>query len=444
LRHWKRWAVSRLPGAGNWHIDLNKYFVGREVFIVPDADDAGEKRITRLYEELKEVASSIKVVRLPGLEFKDKHGEDITDWLGPKHGHTNEEFIELARNALEFKQEPAKLRGYPTEVIDHASIGLTKEWLVKGLFAKGEHSRWIAHPKMMKSALLASAANHMASAQPDWRGFKIKRKVGVLYCALERPELTKRRLIAEQQLMGLSDLPIKLCRARFSLASNPDVEQLIATINEASEELQHQVEFVIIDTSAKLIAAHGGDEQQAKDNALVWGNLSDVRAATGVHTAVIGHLGKDASKGERGSNSSLGDADFVASISGDDVKTATVTDANDMAAGDLFTFTGRKFSFGVDEDGDENNVYIVDPEPAAGSIQPSASDEPNLSSNQKTFFSILHAAAGAGLTLEEWNAKAREAGLGASRKANLFDYRSALLGKDLVREYGGRWRVNHS
>jgi hypothetical protein len=339
---------------------------------------------------------------------------------------------------------PTTLRGYATEPIDHDSIGKTKEWLAKGLFAKGEHSRWIAQPKMMKSALLSSAANHMASGQPEWRGFKIKRKIGVLYCALERPDLSKRRLIAEQKLLGLSDLPVKLCRTRFSLATKADVQRLIATINETSEEMEHRVEFVIIDTSAKLIAAHGGDEQQAKDNALVWGNLSDVRAATGVHTAVIGHLGKDASKGERGSNSSLGDADLVVSISGDEVKTATVTDANDMAAGDLFSFRGRQFSFGVDEDGDEDVVHIVDSETVAEKREKPSSSEPKLTANEKTFFTILHAAGSGGLTLEEWNAQAKEAGLGEKRRAQLFDLRTRLVGENLVREYGGRWRVNHS
>src|ERR1700761_823912 len=122
--------------------------------------------------------------------------------------------------------------GYPTESIDHVSIGATKEWLMKKLFAKGEHSRWIAQPKMMKSALLSSAANHMAAGLPEWRGFKIKRQIGVLYCALERPDLSKRRLIAEQKLLGLSNIPVALCRTRFSLATKPDVQRLIATINE--------------------------------------------------------------------------------------------------------------------------------------------------------------------------------------------------------------------
>jgi hypothetical protein len=334
---------------------------------------------------------------------------------------------------------------YVTETIDPISVDEPKDWIMKGLIAKGEHSRLIAPPKMMKSALEASISNHLA-AGVDFRGFKVKRKVGVLYCALERPGLTKRRLVAEQRLMEWTGLPIKLCRERFSLASAADAKRLVATINQASDELGHLVEYVTIDTSAKLIAAHGGDEQQAKDNALVWGYLSDVRAATGVHTAVIGHTGKNVERGERGSNASLGDADIVISIEGDgNVKTVTVTDANDLPEGKLFSFSGQHYSFGVDEDGDEDSVYIVAQESVFGEPETAAKAPPpasaKLTPNQQTMFTILWNAGQGGLTVEEWNRQAKEAGLGAGRRATLYDLRDKLRDKSLVYEYGGVWRA---
>jgi hypothetical protein len=330
---------------------------------------------------------------------------------------------------------------YPTEAIDHDAINKTKDWLMKGVFARGEHSRWIAPPKMMKSALIGSAANHMAAGHPDWHGHKITRSIGVLYCALERPDLVMRRLIAEQKLMGWSDLPIRLCRKRFDLASPDAAKQLIETIQQTSKDIGQPVEVVIIDTSAKLISAHGGDEQLAKDNNIVWGNLSDVREETGVHTPVVGHLGKDASRGERGSNASLGDADVVIAITGDEVLTATVTEANDMSDGPLFSFQKRKYVFGFDEDGDEDAVWIVDPDPAPGASP--AYDHGSLSPNEKTFFSILHGAGSKGLSLEEWNRQAKEAGLGR-RRADLYDHRRELSDRKLVREYNGIWHVNHN
>lgn len=56
-------------------------------------------------------------------------------------------------------------------------------------------------------------------------------------------------------------------------------------------------------------------------------------------------------------------------------------------------------------------------------------------------FAVLQAAGLSGLTTEQWNAHAREAGLGVNRKADLFDFRGALKAKGLVRQYGDRWTV---
>jgi hypothetical protein len=67
-----------------------------------------------------------------------------------------------------------------------------------------------------------------------------------------------------------------------------------------------------------------------------------------------------------------------------------------------------------------------------------------MTPNQQTLFGMLHTAGAAGLSLEEWNNQARDAGIGAKRKADLNDIRAALLSKGLIREYSGRWSIRHS
>ena len=60
---------------------------------------------------------------------------------------------------------------------------------------------------------------------------------------------------------------------------------------------------------------------------------------TGVHVALIGHTGKDESRGARGSNAHLGDVDMMVQIAvADDVRTATITKINDGAEGVLTRF----------------------------------------------------------------------------------------------------------
>ena len=55
----------------------------------------------------------------------------------------------------------------------------------------------------------------------------------------------------------------------------------------------------------------------------------------------------------------------------------------------------------------------------------------------------MHGAGSAGLSLEDWNSHAKDAGIGIKRKADLTDIRNALLSKGLVRNYSDRWHVVH-
>jgi len=57
-------------------------------------------------------------------------------------------------------------------------------------------------------------------------------------------------------------------------------------------------------------------------------------------------------------------------------------------------------------------------------------------------FSLLSEAEPAGLLTEEWNLKARAAGISERRRADLTDCRAGLKRKGYVREYMDRWHVN--
>src|SRR5439155_26201386 len=135
--------------------------------------------------------------------------------------------------------------------------------------------------------------------------------------------------------------------------------------------------------------------------------------------------GKDESRGARGSNAILGDADVMVKIAGEQIRTATILKGNELPEGPLFSFKSELHEFGLDEDGDPITVNIVSPADGDGIVE----STPRLSKNQETMFSILHTAGGGGLTIEQWNERAREAGLGAGRKADLYDFRASLEAK---------------
>lgn len=329
--------------------------------------------------------------------------------------------------------------GYPFKTFDEmAGAVVAKRHIIKGIFARGESSAWIAPPGGMKSALMASAAVHISSGQ-DWFGYRNKEAAGVVYFAIERADLVRRRLKAHGIRQNLEGLPIAVVSSTIDLTKPDAFKKVVDTIREAERCFDVSIGLVIIDTFAKLIVAAGGDENSAKDQGVVFANVQRVKNATDAHVALIGHTGKDETKGARGSNALLGDVDLMVTISGDLIRTAAVTKANDAPEGPLFSFKSEVHEFGHDEDGDPIAVNI-----AVSSDQPAPTiREPKLTANQRTLFAMVHAAGTGGILLEDWNSQAREAGIGVKRKADLNDIRAALLSKQLVRNYGDRWSVRH-
>lgn len=82
LTEWGLYATSLDSGGqsgkgASWRKEWNRYFKGREVFILPDNDPTGEEYAKSLAGHLLPVAASVKVLRLPGLPVKG----DVIDWL---------------------------------------------------------------------------------------------------------------------------------------------------------------------------------------------------------------------------------------------------------------------------------------------------------------------------------------------------------------------------
>ncbi|MBR0990011.1 AAA family ATPase [Bradyrhizobium japonicum] len=353
-------------------------------------------------------------------------------------------------NVLAAKTKPDRQpygEGYKFETLSEfvGSDEYRRNWLIKGVVAYGETSAWIGAPGSLKSALMADLSVSIAYDR-DWHGRKNKSTVrpAVVYFALERADLVRRRIDAQIKRLGLEETSnrIIIVPSTIDLLDARNVPKVVRTVQNAEAFTGCFAGVLIFDTFAKLIAAGGGDEDKAKDQGRLFTNIERLKEDLGrPHVALVGHTGKDETRGSRGSNAFLGDVDVMVTISGSEIKTATVVKANDMPEGPLFSFKSIVHEFGLDEDGDPITVNIVSPEdvttPAA---KPS---EPKLSANQQTFFRLLYDAGADGLTLEEWNNRAKAIGIGTNRKATLHDLRKALEDRSMVREYGGRWKVDH-
>jgi hypothetical protein len=285
------------------------------------------------------------------------------------------------------KPKPTASIGIPLTYFDDVEKFVNKSWLMKGVIAKGETSMWVAPPGKLKSALATDMAIHLASRM-DWRGYQSRETCGVVYFALERADLVKRRLAAHRKRDDLEGLPIAVAGGIINLMDLNCVGTIVTTIRVAEKTFGCSVGFVVFDTYAKGIAAGGGDENQAKDQGIAIANLRRVQEQTGVHIAIISHTGKDEKKGARGSNTQDGDVDVMVQISGDGIKTATVTKANDQAEGVLTKFRAEIAVLGTDEDGDEIKTAIISVDPC-GSADTKSSMRAKLTATERRALDML-------------------------------------------------------
>ena len=257
--------------------------------------------------------------------------------------------------------QPKLPASIPLDYYENFDKAVAKDWIIKGVIAKGETSSWIGPPGAAKSALLIDLMTSAASGA-DWRDYRSKDRVGGVYFALERGQLAKRRLMAHaMRSKGPPNLPIAVASQIIDLLSPKCVAEIAETIRTAEAHYLCTVGVIVIDTYGKGIAAGGGDENSAKDQNMTLANLRRVQALTGVHVALVGHTGKDETKGARGSNAHLGDVDLMVQIAVDDVgvRTATITKNNDGAEGVLTRFKLEIVTLGIDEDGDDIATAIV-------------------------------------------------------------------------------------
>jgi hypothetical protein len=288
------------------------------------------------------------------------------------------------------KREPAdpvpdiiKLRFFG-ELTDPAP----KPWLIKNAIALGETSSWIAPPGKGKSTLLTDIAVHLAAGS-EWRGYRTKGSHGVVYFALERAALVERRLAAYGLRDGLKDLTIAIAGQVVDLMNKTCVPAIVDAIHRAEDKFGIKVALGIFDTYSKGIAAGGGDENQAKDQNIAVANLRRVIDQVGIHIATIGHTGKDEGRGERGSNAKLADVDLQVQISGDQIKTATITKANDQDQGELTSFKLEPYDLGTDEDGDPVRTFILGRELLTGASAPTREMSPKQRLAMDALFEVL-------------------------------------------------------
>jgi hypothetical protein len=329
------------------------------------------------------------------------------------------------------KTNVAAERRFPLVPFNQLVVGRSSAYLVKGLIPRVGIAVVWGPPKCGKSFWTFDLAMHSALGW-DYRGRRVVSGT-VVYCAFEGAEGFKARATAFRQQHNIDPdaaVPFYLVPLRLDLVK--DHRGLIASIREQIGDTNPV--SVTLDTLNRSLA---GSESSDEDMTAYLNAADAIREAFGCVVIIVHHCGVDGTR-PRGHTSVTGTADVQLAVKRDaaDNVLVTVEHMKDGPEGDVIGSRLERVELVTDEDGDPITSCVIVPVEIS---ETNAAEGPRLTKNQQTMFSILHDAEC--LTKEQWNERARDAGLGTSRKADLHDLRTALLNKQLVYETTIGFRV---
>jgi hypothetical protein len=324
-------ATTSHAGAGGWNPDLNQYFSGANVVVLPDNDVAGWGYATKIVESLLPVVKSIRVLDLPHLS----HKEDAFEWVN-KYAQDRSTLAQIAKACpivestdqvktpqrlietppdpfLTHNNEPKEDQPNSRKKLLVESWDSIKdepvEWLVESIIPKKAFVALYAPPASWKSFISLDLAEAIATGR-DWMGCRIPQKGAVLIIAGEgHGGLGARVKACKIQNNSPDGANLYIIRAQLNLRSSPeDFAELLNAINELIAEIDEPLELIILDTLMRM-SGGGFNENSSEDMGGFITQAGKLQEIFECALMVIHHSGKDVTKGLRGHSSLLGAVD---------------------------------------------------------------------------------------------------------------------------------------
>jgi len=298
-------ATCNIGGAGKWREELNPFFRGADVVIIPDCDPQkrhpktnepmchpdgrpmlpGQDHAQAVAQALQGVAKRVRVLELwrHWPEMPDKG--DVTDWI--KRGGTADQLYDL------IEQTPTWVS---TVKADDTTVPLIfpfpivgekiprRAWIVPGLLLRKNVSILVAPPGSGKSLLTLQMAVMNALGQP-WGGWRPRApcKTLVINAEDDTDEMRRRLYAACMEMEVTADN----LRERVAIAQNPEdiviaransrtktvdktamVDKLVQTV------LDNQFDVLVVDPFAETFEGDENSNSELKWAAVLWREIA--------------------------------------------------------------------------------------------------------------------------------------------------------------------------
>jgi hypothetical protein len=179
----------------------------------------------------------------------------------------------------------------------------------------------------------------------------------VLYIALERMKLVKRRALAFKIKHNASGLPFAIMGGQNNFRDQKTAATVLQTVAKLERVTGQKVVLIVIDTLSRSLC--GGDENGPKDMGAFVNVIGRIQDATSAHVAIVHHVPHDADR-LRGHGSLLGALDTtVRVLKGVEARSGTVIKDNDGGEGERVNFTLESIDLLADAAGTTTAPVVI-------------------------------------------------------------------------------------
>ena len=313
-------ATCNAGGAGKWREELNEYFRGADVVVIPDRDPQkkhpktqepmfhpdgrpilpGQDHAVAVARSLREVATRVRLLELWNHWKAMPAKGDVSDWIA--NGGSAEALYALIDKTPVWSEPSTTVPPVPLLYpfpIDGDSIP-RRQWIVPGLLLRRNVTILVAPPGSGKSLLTLQMGLMMSTAK-IWGGWKPRSKCKVLIINAEDDnDEMRRRLYAacgEMEITTLDELRDRLAIAEApgdiiiakadsrtkTVIATPMVERLVTTV------LDHGFDVLVVDPFAETFEGDENSNSELKWAAVLW---RDIARRTSAAVMLVHHTRK--------------------------------------------------------------------------------------------------------------------------------------------------------
>ena len=286
--------ASTAPITHEWLKEFTQMLNGADVVLLYDNDKAGLQRRDLVARSLYGNVKKLRVVDLPGIEYSEKHGKDISDWL--MMGNTFGQLLDLVEEApeytpaIELEAEKQKTGLRIVSIEELFALELPPREMLLAPFLPSQGLALIVAKRGVGKTHVALGIAYAVATGGEFFCWKAPAPKKVLYIDGEMPaSLMQERL---QKLVAMSGKQpdkdfFKLITPDLQDKAMPDLSRQEG--RDTIEEFLQDVDLVIIDNLSCLFRSGNENEAESWQGAQEW--ALDLRRR-GKSVLFVHHAGK--------------------------------------------------------------------------------------------------------------------------------------------------------